>query len=160
METDGASVTDEDSMTKAMRRKATRNLDYSGTELNSKSFLSFSPQSIHSKLSSVGVNLGNSKFQVNVSTNVLRHMEFDRLTVIPKVSTKLSATYVDEEEAIVTSDGQLLSHLIGEVLEGGLDDDGLISLYELKASGQKSKSKTNKSSRKWAKLSKSPTISQ
>ena len=97
VDVDGASVTDEDSMTKAMRRKATRNLDFSG--MDSKSFLSFSPQSIHSKLSSVGFNLGNSQSQVHVSTKVLRHMEFDRLTVIPKVSTGLSATYNDEDEA-------------------------------------------------------------
>ena len=95
---------------------------------------------------------------VHVSTKVLRHMEFDRLTVTPKVSTGLSATYDDEDEAIATSDGQLLSHLIGEVLDGGLDDDGLSSLYKLKASARKSKSTTNKSSRKWAKLSKSPTV--
>ena len=47
-----------------------------------------------------------------------------------------------------------------EVLEGGLDDDGLSSLYELKASGRKSKSNSNKSSRKRAKLSKSPKVSQ
>ena len=58
---DGAYVTDEDSITNAMRRKAARNLDYSGTDLNSNSFLSFSPQSIQSKLSSVGVSLGKSK---------------------------------------------------------------------------------------------------
>ena len=65
---DGASVTDEDSLKKAMRRKAARNLDNHGTNLSSKSFLSFSSNSIHSKLSSVGVNLGSSKKQVDVST--------------------------------------------------------------------------------------------
>ena len=142
-----------------MRRKAARNLDYSGMEFKSKSFLSFSPQSIHSKLSSVAVSLGNCLDQVHVSTNVLRHMEFDRLTVIPKVSTGLSSTYDDEDEAIATSDGQLISHLIGEVLDGGLDDDGLSSLYELKASARKSKSTANKF-RKRTKLSKSPTVSR
>ena len=67
-------------------------------------------------------------------------MEFDRLTVIPKASTVLTATYLDDEEAIATSDGQLLSHLIGEVSEIDLDEDGSCSLYELKASDQKSKS--------------------
>ena len=155
-----ASATDEDSLKKAMRRKAVRNLDYLGTDISSKSFLFFSSNSIHSKLSSVGFNLGSCKEQVDVSTNVFRHMEFDRLTVIPKHSTVLTSTYLDEEEAIATSDGQLLSHLIGEVLEGGLDDDGLNSLYELKASCRKSKSTTNKASRKRAKSSKSPTVSR
>ena len=154
---DGASATDEDSLVKAMRRKATRNLDPIGTDLNLKSFLSFSNESIQSKLHSVGFNLGRDKPQIEVSTTVLRHMEFDRLTVIPKVSTRLTATYMDEEEANATSDGQLFSHLIGDVVEGGLDDDGLISLYELKAVDRKSN--TNMS-RKRAKVSKSPTVSQ
>ena len=87
-------------------------------------------------------------------------MEFDRLTVIPKVSTGLTATYLDVKEAIATSDGQLLSHLIGEVSEVGLDEDGLSSLYELKATGRKSKSTSNKASWKQAKFSKSPIVSQ
>ena len=43
---DGASETDEDSLKKAMRSKATRNLDYLGTDLNSKFFLSLSSNSI------------------------------------------------------------------------------------------------------------------
>ena len=115
MEADRASVTDEDSLKKAMHRKAAHNLDSIGTGIKSKSFLLFSPLSIQSKLTSVDFNLGSSKSKVEVSTNVLRHMEFDCLTVIPKASTGLTATYLDDEEAIDTSDGQLLSHLIGEV---------------------------------------------
>ena len=87
-------------------------------------------------------------------------MEFDRLTVIPKASTVLPATYSDEEDANATSDGQLLSHLIGDVSEVGLDEDGLSSLYELKATDRKSKSTSNKESRKRAKFSKSPKVSK
>ena len=90
MATDGTSAMDEDSLKKAMRRKAACNLDSLGTDVKSKSFLSFSPISIQSKLNSVGFNLGSNKAQVEVSTNVLRHMEFDRLTVIPKASTVLT----------------------------------------------------------------------
>ena len=142
-----------------MRRKAARNLEMSGNNLSSKSFLSFSSPVISSKLNSVGVRLGSNKNQIDISTNVLRHMEFDRLTVIPNVSTELESTYLDEEDANATSDGQLLPYLVGEVLDGGLDDNGLSSLYELKASVRKSKSKSNKS-RKRAKVSKSPTVSQ
>ena len=66
---DGASSTDEDSLAKAMRRKATRNLDPIGTDLNLKSFLSFSNKSIQSKLHSVGFNLGRDKPQIEVSTD-------------------------------------------------------------------------------------------
>ena len=135
------------------------NLDSSGTEFKSKSFLSFTPLSIQSKLNSVGFNLGSSKSMVEMSTNVLRHMEVDRLTVIPKASTVLTATYSDDEDESTSSDGHLISHLIGEVLGEGLDDDGLSSLYELKATCRKSKSTSNKY-RKRSKLSKSPIVSQ
>jgi hypothetical protein len=126
----------------------------------SKSFLSFSSPGISSKLNSLGVSLGSSVNEVSVSTRVLKHMEFDRLTVIPKASTVLDSTYLDEEEAIATSDGQLLSHLVGEVSEVGLDEDDLYSLYELMASRRKSKSSPNKKPRKRSKISKSPIVSQ
>ena len=75
------------------------------------------------------------------------------------MGTVSTATYLDDEEVNATSDGQLFSHLIGEVLEGGLDDDGLSSLYELKASSRKSKYDSNKS-RQRAKVSKYSTVSQ
>jgi hypothetical protein len=126
----------------------------------SKSFLSFSSPGISSKLNSLGVSLGSSVNEVSVSTRVLKHMEFDRLTVIPKASTMLDSTYLEEEEAIATSDGQLLSHLVGEVSEVGLDEDDLYSLYELKASRQKSKSPSNKKPRKRSKIPKYPIVSQ
>ena len=83
---------------------------------------------------------------------VRRHMEFDRLTVIPKASAMSPATYLDEDDANATSDGQLLSHLVGEVSEVGLDVDS--PLYELKESARKSKSSSNKRSKKRSKLSK------
>ena len=86
-------------------------------------------------------------------------MEYDRLTVIPKAGTVSTTTYLDDDEANAIADGQLYSHLIGEVLEGGLDDDGLSSLYELKASSRKSKSDSNKS-RQRANVSKYSTVSQ
>jgi hypothetical protein len=70
-----------------------------------KYFCSFSLHVISSKLNSLGVSLGSIYKEIDVSTRVLKHMEFDRLTVIPKVSTMLDSTYLDEEEAIATSDG-------------------------------------------------------
>jgi hypothetical protein len=90
-----------------MRRKAERNLDYSGTisPSKSKSFLSFSTPIISSKLGSVGVKLGNNEKEISVSSNALRWMEVDRLTVIPKGSASSHTMYVDEEEAIATLDG-------------------------------------------------------
>jgi hypothetical protein len=64
-------------------------------------------------------------------------MEVDRLTVIPKYSAFSCTTYDDEEEAIATSNGQLLSQLIGEVSDVIMDEAGLSSLYAMKASGPK-----------------------
>jgi hypothetical protein len=60
---DGASVTDEDSMHRAMRRKAELNLDYSGIVIPSKvkSFISFSTPDITSKLGNVGVKIGTNE---------------------------------------------------------------------------------------------------
>jgi hypothetical protein len=158
VDTDGGTVTDEDSMQKAMRRKAAQNLDYAGmmSSHKSKFFLLFSSPDISSKLNSLGVSLGSTDKEIAVSTRVLKHMEFDCLTVIPKASTMLDSTYLDEEAAISTLDGQLLSHLVGEVSEVGLDDDDLYSLYELNASRQKSKSSSNKKPQKRSKISKSP----
>ena len=143
---DGSSATDEDALQKAMRRKSSLNLEDKGNFMSSKSFLSFSPHAINSNLSSVGFKLGSNANQIDISTRVLRHMELDRLTIVPKASTELESTYTDEEEAIAISDGQLLSHIVGEVSEVDLDEDKLCSLYELKASGRKSKTFSNKKS--------------
>jgi hypothetical protein len=157
---DGASATDEDSLKKAMHRKAAYNLDTCVMKQSSKFLLSLSSQSIKANLNNVGISMSNNRNDIDVSTRVLKLMEFDRLTVIPKVSTVLDTTYQDDEEANARTDGQLLSHLVGEVSEIGLDENGLYSLYELKASGRKSKSSSNKKPRKRSKYSKSPIVSQ
>jgi hypothetical protein len=89
-------------------------------------------------------------------------MEVDRLTVTPKVSAFSSTTYIDDEEATDSTDGQLLSQLIGEVSDVIFDEARLSSLYELKASGPKSRScssKKGKMPRKRAKVSPSAIIS-
>jgi hypothetical protein len=139
MEADGAKATDEDTMTKAMHRKAALNLDPAGTITSSKSFLPLSDNAISSKLASVGVSLGSNKFDISVSAKALRHMEFDRLKVNPKVSAKSDSSILDEEELSATLDGQLLAHLVGEVAEVDLDEMMLSSVYDLKASTRKSK---------------------
>jgi hypothetical protein len=91
-------------------------------------------------------------------------MEVDRLTVIPKVSAFSCTTYDDdEEEVIATSDGQLLSHLIGKVSDVIKDEARLSSLYELKAYGQKSgscSSKKGKNPKKRANVSPSTIVSR
>jgi hypothetical protein len=84
-------------------------------------------------------------------------------TVIPKDSAFSCTTYDDDEEEIFTSDGQLLSHLVGEVSDVIMDEASLSSLYELKASSQKSgscSSKNGKKPKKWVKVSPRIIVSQ
>jgi ribosomal protein L12E/L44/L45/RPP1/RPP2 len=126
-------------MARAMRRKAELNLDTAGMKSCSKSFLPLPDIVISSKLASVGVSLGSNNNAISVSANALRHMEFDRLKVNPKVSAKPCTSIQDDEELSATIDGQLLSHLVDEVAEVDLDELMLSSVYDLKASARKSK---------------------
>ena len=52
-------------------------------------------------------------------------MEYDRLKVYPCANSRSVTTPLDDEEANATIDGQLLSHLVGEMTEVGLDEDEL-----------------------------------
>ena len=90
-------------------------------------------------------------------------MEVDRLKVTPHASCLPLSPSLDEEELHATVDGQLLSHLIGEVLEVGFEEPGLSSFCELTTSGRKSKAKlpkNNKKSSKRTKISKPSIVSQ
>jgi hypothetical protein len=93
-------------------------------------------------LNVVGIKLGKNASEVNLSANVLRHMKYDRLRVDPKLQNVVDNTELDEEEANAT----LLSSLVGVVSKIDLNEATLGSLYELKASGQKSKKSLNKKS--------------
>jgi hypothetical protein len=130
MAKDGAGVTDEDMMQKAMHRKAAKNLNASGTMSSTTSFLKFSDSRISSTLSSVGVSLGRTLEDISVSANVLKHLEYDHLTVIPKASMGTETLALEEEEDDVISYGRLLSTLVGGILE--VDLAGLDSFYDLK----------------------------
>jgi hypothetical protein len=102
---DGSVTTDEDTMQKAMRHKAAMNLDCSGMTPQPSSFISLSTPVLSSKLNVVGIKLGKNVNEINVSANVLRHMEYDRLTVDPKLQNIVDNTELDEEEANATLDG-------------------------------------------------------
>jgi hypothetical protein len=67
-------------------------------------------------------------------------MELDRLKVNPKVSSKPDTSLLDEDELYSDTNGHLLSNLVGEVSEVGLDEVMLNSVYDLKACVHKSKS--------------------
>jgi hypothetical protein len=156
---DGSSTTDEDSLEKAMRRKAAMNLDFTGMSSKSSSFISLSTPVISSKLHAVGIRLGKNASEVYMSANVLRHMEDDRLTVRPKLQNIVENTESDEEEAIATMNGQLLSSLVGVVSEIDLDETMSGSLYDMCASGCKSKSTSSSRASKRGRVPKSKIVS-
>jgi hypothetical protein len=134
--------------------KAAKNLDSAGTKQSSSSFIAFSVSRIFSSLVSVGISMGRHSDEISVSANVLRHLECDHLMVTSKVSTGL------EEEADVVSDDQLLSALVGSITEVDLQQSGLSSLYDLKASRRSCKSSAEKKSRQNGKANKSEIVSR
>ena len=151
---DGSKPSDEDSMTKAMRLRASRNLNFSQGTTTSKSFLSFSNAQVSSNLESLGLNLGRNAKEKSVSSSVLKNVEFDHFKVTPKnkifVNDHLTDSDLDEEEVDDHYDGQLLTHLVGDVSEVGLDDTRLEPFMDLTATGRRSKSskKTKKPSKR------------
>jgi hypothetical protein len=70
-------------------------------------------------------------------------LEYDRLTVIPKVSTGAELSSLEEEDDVI-SDGRLLSTLVGGISEVDLEQSGLESFYDLKASRRSSKNSAEK----------------
>jgi hypothetical protein len=86
-------------------------------------------------------------------------MEYDHLTVSPKLQNVVDNTEPDDEEANATIDGQLLSILVGVVSEVDLNDAILGSLYERKAFGRKSKSTLDKRTSKRGRVPKSKIVS-
>jgi hypothetical protein len=110
-------------------------------------------------LNAVGVKLGKNVSEVNISANVLRHMEYDRLTVDPKLQNVVDDTDLDEEEANATLDGQILSSLVGVVSKIDLNEATLGFLYELKASCRKSKKSPIKKSSRQGVVPKSKIVS-
>jgi hypothetical protein len=88
-------------------------------------FLSFSAPTISSKINSLGIKIGSNEKDISISSNVLRHMEFECLTIISKVSTLSHTTYLDEAEAISTIDYQLLSNMISKVSAIVMDEASL-----------------------------------
>jgi hypothetical protein len=87
-------------------------------------------------------------------------MEYDCLMVSPKLQDIVDNTKLDEEEATATINGQLLSSLVGVISEIGFNDDMLGSLYDLRASGRKSKSTSFSSASKRGRALESKIVSK
>jgi hypothetical protein len=159
---DGATPTDEDSLRRAMRLQASRNLDFSQGKISNKSYLAFPNERISSNLSSIGLGLGKNDKDILVSVKALKRIEYDRVVVTPKDILHLTDSELDDDEHEMAHDGVLLSHLVGDVSEVGLDECSQASMYDLMASSRKSKSQSRKKHKKpskRARVTKSPTVS-
>ena len=134
--------------------RASRNLNFSQGTTTSKSFLSFSNSQVNSNLESLGLSLGRNAKERSVSASVLKNVESDRYRVTAKIKKSsndhLTDSDLDEDEVDDRYDGQLLTHLVGDVSEVGLDDTRLEPFMDLTATGRRSKSlkKTKKPSKR------------
>ena len=133
-----------------MCRQASRNLDPTPGTTYVQFFLSFSDTRISTSLKNIGVSLGKMDSEINLSVGVLKHMEIDRLKVSPKCKTTIPDPETEEDdEADAKYDGPLISHLVGEVTEVGLDDARPGSMFcDFTASSRKSKSNSSKKKQK------------
>ena len=86
-------------------------------------------------MENVGISLGSNSLDRIVSVNVLKIVELDPFKVIPKskVNDHMADSDLDEDEADAKYDGQLLSHLVGDASEVGLDEIRLESFIDLTA---------------------------
>ena len=103
--------------------------------------------------------MGSNDSEINLSVRVLKHMEIDRLKVSPECKATIPDPETEEDdEADAKYDGPLISHLVGEVMEVGLDDarPGSMSC-DFVASSRKSKSHSSKKKQKPPKKAKSST---
>jgi hypothetical protein len=109
-----ATSMDVDSLEKAMRRTAARNLDDVG-----KSFVfdAVSSTSVVSNLSSVGVLLGNSEVEVERSVDLLRKVDKSRAN-LPLKSHNIC---VEDKIDLLSPETQLGADFLRGVTEGGED---------------------------------------
>lgn len=100
---------DDDSLLKAMKRKAAINLDDQFAPYGARPALLASPQgtpnepftsscsasqlSFCSSLNRIGVSLGNNSAEVDFSIKALKHINVDKLKVIPKANSSFSLNH-------------------------------------------------------------------
>ena len=162
---DGIPAADEHVLERAKRRTARWNLDSpAGTSSpgNISSTLKFPVDNCVANLKSIGISMGSSSKEINVSLNALKRIEVDKVTVQPKnkrMDTILNPFDLSDEEE-PENENRLLSHLIKDITDVDLDDLDLgMRICDLKVTGRKSKStsKKAKAQKKTQKLNKSVT---
>ena len=114
---------------------------------------------ISSSLKNVGISMGRNDNEINMSVGALKHLQIDRLKVSPNCnSTPPNTKTKEEDETDAKYDGPLISKLVGEVTEVGLDEARPGSMFcDFIASSRKSKSHSSKKKQKPPKKAKSST---
>lgn len=113
---------DIDSVNKAKKRAAWKNLDFSTGNMSDFSFIQFPSVDISKRLSNLGINLGHNTSLINDSVNLLKEVELARSRPDP-ASTEVLANpdffNVVEEDL----DDVNLGYLCEELLEDFVDDN-------------------------------------
>jgi len=109
-----AASVDADSLEKAMRRTAARNLDDAG---KSSFFDAVSSTSIVSNLSSVGLLPGNSEVEIERSVELLRKVDKSRA----KLPVKFHDVCVEDDVVLLSPETQLGADFHRGITEGGED---------------------------------------
>jgi hypothetical protein len=142
-----ADAADVDSLEKAERRVAVKNLEEPQGNLNVNSFCSFSNTHIKKNLGGVGISLGNTDDLKIGSIALLKNVETERLR--PSMGSNINEKECDSEEEEIVPDTFTISRLCGDLTEEVMDDnnadlDGVLVNVSIKVAKTKKKKKLNK----------------
>lgn len=117
-----ASTADEDSIERASRMVAIKNLEMDKGKNFDNSILSFSNEHIIDNLSNVGISMGREVRTVQSSMSLIKEVEKDRF-ILPSVKTiEDSHLDTDIEDSESEIDHLALGHLCGDLTEELMDD--------------------------------------
>lgn len=145
-----ASTADDDSVHRAARLKAGRNLqdEFKGTTVNS--FLHVPNESIASSLNNIGVSIGSDFMAVTDSITHIKQIERDRL--LTDNTTDLKTSVFDKEEKEMAEEDEvdrfILNNLCSEIMDEVMDQD---SEHIVQAHTDPRKGTTSKNKRKASK---------
>ncbi|XP_062188905.1 uncharacterized protein LOC133892218 [Phragmites australis] len=114
---------DDDSIQKAKKRAAWKNLDFSGGNTTDLSFIPFSVNEISSHVSALGVSVGNNPNLVVDSVNLLKDIELSRLRAEPSSTDVFSKNNLLSDEEDNELENIALGHLCGDLMDEVMDDD-------------------------------------
>lgn len=116
-----AANSDEDSLQRAARLVAKKNLEEQEGKIYDNSFLSLSVKSITDNYENVGISLGTEVTAVQASVSLIKKVEKDRFNSFPVKTTQDSHSDIDIED----SDLELsaINMLCGDLVDDVVDDD-------------------------------------